>query len=489
MRIGYVAVFAALSLAGCAPVLLPPAQGAGTRALTSFGFLSPPVQATITEETRTISLKVPARTDCASLVAVFVISGPRVTVAGVEQVSGRTVNDFQRPVEYVVERADGSTITYVVRVSVEPPLGEEKVISLFSFLEPQVSGSIDESRRAISVVVPRGTDISSLVAVFTTSGVRVSVDDTEQLSGVTINDFSEPVTYTVTAQDDSTASYLVSVEEAPSQEKQLASFSFQCPGSAAVIDEAQHIVRSRVPAGTDLTALIADFATTGISVRVAGVVQKGGITGNDFTLPVEYEVVAEDGSSARYSVRVVDHIGLLINELDVDQAGLDTAEFIELLALDNVDLWGIVVVLLNGGVTPGQEYARIDLSSQGSLAAGTPLVLAGSAVQVPAAAVKYTPPGWESSNRIQNGPSDAVLLWDTVARKVVDTVSYAGVLHRALIAGETAEVDATEGTAGAPADSNSASGSVGRFPNGQDTGQNGLDFRFSSQITPGLPNP
>jgi hypothetical protein len=169
--------------------------------------------------------------------------------------------------------------------------------------------------------------------------------------------------------------------------------------------------------------------------------------------------------------------------------GLDTAEFVELLALDNVDLWGIVVVLLNGGVTPGQEYARIDLSSLGSLAAGTFLVFAGPAVQVPAIALKYTPPGWESSNRIQNGPSDAVLLWDTVARKVVDTVSYAGVLHRALIAGEAAEVDATEGTTGAPADSNSAPGSIGRSPNGQDTGQNALDFRFSSQITPGLPNP
>ena len=488
MRTGHFAAIVAFSLAGCTPGLLPPAQGTGTRALSSFGFLSPPVQATITEETRIISLTVPARTDCASLVAVFVISGPRVTVAGVEQVSGRTVNNFERPVEYVVERADGSTVTYVVRVSVEPPLGQGKAISLFSFVEPPVNGSIDESRQTISAVVPRGTDISSLVAVFTTSGVRVAVDDTEQQSGVTINDFTEPVTYTVTAQDGSTASYLVSVEEARSQEKQLTSFSFQCPGSAALIDEGQRIVRARVPAGTDLTSLIAVFATTGASVRVAGAAQESGITGNDFSVPLEYEVVAEDGSIALYSVRVVDHIGLLINELDVDQVGLDTAELIELFAVESVDLWGIAVVLLNGGVTPGQEYGRIDLSSLGSLEAGTCCVLAGSGVQVPAPGVKYTPPGWESSNRIQNGPSDAVLLWDTVARKVIDTVSYAGILHRAMIAGEAAEVDATEGAAGAPADSNSTHGSIGRVPNGQDTGQNGLDFRFIPVPTPGLPN-
>lgn len=487
MRTWQCASLLVLSLAGCAPVL-PPAQEAGTRPLSSFGFLSPPVQASISEETRTVSLTVPARTDCASLVAVFVASGPRVTVAGVEQVSGRTVNNFEQPVEYVVALADGSTATYLVRVSVAPPLGEGKAITSFSFVEPAATGTIDESGRTISAVVPRGTDISSLVAVFTTTGVRVDVDDTEQKSGVTINDFTEPITYTVTAEDGSTARYLVSVIEAPSPNKQITSFSLQCPGSATVIDEGTRIVRARVPAGTDLTALIAEFSTTGASVRVAGVVQESGITGNDFTAPVEYEVIAEDGSKALYSVRVVDHVSLLINELDVDQVGLDTAEFIELFAAENVDPWGITVVLLNGGATPGQEYGRIDLSALGCLEDGTFCVLAGSAVQVPAPAVKYTPPGWESSNRIQNGPSDAVLLWDTISRKVIDTVSYSGVLHRGLIAGEPVEVDATEGAAGAPADSNSAPGSIGRSPNGKDTGQNGLDFRFSPVPTPGLPN-
>jgi hypothetical protein len=82
-----------------------------------------------------------------------------------------------------------------------------------------------------------------------------------------------------------------------------------------------------------------------------------------------------------------------------------------------------------------------------------------------------------------------VLLWDTLGRRVVDTVSYAGILHRAVIVGEAAEVDATEGSAGAPADSNSLIGSIARYPNGQDTGQNGTDFKFSGTLTPGAPNP
>lgn len=488
MKIGAVAVLVVLCLAACAPGILPPVPGTETCALNAFGFVAPPVQAAITEETRTVSATVPAFTDCTSLVAVFVFSGTRITVAGVEQVSGRTPNNFERPVEYVVERSDGSSVTYVVRVSVEPPRGQAKALSTFAFVEPPVGAEVDEPSHRVNVVVPHGTDVSSLVAVFTTTGVRVAVDDTEQQSGVTINDFSEPLAYTITAEDGSTACYVVNVQVAPSLEKQLTAFGFQCPGSAAAIDETQRIIRARVPPGTDLTALIAVFTTTGVSVRVGGAAQESGVTANDFSAPVDYEVAAEDGSSVVYSVRVSDHAGLLINELDVDQVGLDTAELIELVATSGVDLWGISVVLVNGGVSPGLEYARIDLSSVGVLSQGSYLVIAGPLVPVAPPAVKYTPPGWESSNRVQNGPCDAVLLLDAVGGHVIDSVSYAGVLHRAVVDGQTWEVDATEGAAGAPADSNSAPGSIGRFPDGQDTGQNGMDFHFSPVATPGLPN-
>ena len=99
-----------------------------------------------------------------------------------------------------------------------------------------------------------------------------------------------------------------------------------------------------------------------------------------------------------------------------------------------------------------------------------------------------TPPGWESSNRIQNGPADAVMLFDTIGRRVIDTVSYNGVLHHAVIAGEAGEFDATEGAAGAPADSNAVTGSIGRIPDGTDSGQNGADFKMRPTLTPGAPN-
>ena len=59
--------------------------------------------------------------------------------------------------------------------------------------------------------MPSGTNVSALVASFTTSGAAVTVAGAPQVSGVTANNFTSPVTYTVTAADASTQAYLVTV--------------------------------------------------------------------------------------------------------------------------------------------------------------------------------------------------------------------------------------------------------------------------------------
>ena len=476
-------------LIACGVPGLAPAPKGSEKSITSFSFVSPAASGSINQDGHSIHVEVPAVTDVSSLVAAFTATGVRVTVAEKEQQSGSTPNDFSAPLEYVVTAADGSTASYTVTVTLAPPLSSENAITEFSILAPPSSGVIDEAGRRIVVTVPHATDLTVLVAQFVTSGARVIIDDVEQVSGVTVNDFSDPLTYTVTAEDGSTARYAVEVRALPGSDKALTELLFVGTSSTSTIDPEARIVRVRVPEGTDLTSLVAGFTTTGVSVTVDGREQQSGLTSNDFTRPVCYRLTAEDGTTADWSVRVVACFALVINEMDVDQVGTDTAEYIELTARVDTDLGGIAIVMLNGGVTPGQEYARIDLAPAGSLRAGGYLVIAGPNVAVPADAARLTPPGWESSNRIQNGPSDALMLFDVIGKRVIDTVSYNGSLHRAVLAGESAERDVTEGQTGAPADSNSTTGSLGRFPDGQDTGQNGVDFRFSPKLTPGAPNP
>lgn len=81
----------------------------------------------------------------------------------------------------------------------------------------------------ISVVMPYGTDLTRLIASFTTNGKSVKIGIKNQSSGQTSNDFSRGiVTYTVFAADGSKQNYSVSVSEKArplSSEKEITSFS------------------------------------------------------------------------------------------------------------------------------------------------------------------------------------------------------------------------------------------------------------------------
>ena len=84
-----------------------------------------------------------------------------------------------------------------------------KAITAFSL--NGVAGTINETGKIIAVTMPFGTSVTSLVATFTTTGASVKVGSTVQINGTTANNFTSPVTYTVTAADASTQDYTVTV--------------------------------------------------------------------------------------------------------------------------------------------------------------------------------------------------------------------------------------------------------------------------------------
>ena len=67
----------------------------------------------------------------------------------------------------------------------------------------------------ISISIPNRVSADGLVATFTYSGASVKVGETEQVSGVTKNDFSSPVIYTITADDGTKINYTVVANELP----------------------------------------------------------------------------------------------------------------------------------------------------------------------------------------------------------------------------------------------------------------------------------
>ncbi len=88
---------------------------------------------------------------------------------------------------------------------------DKKEISAFTF-PTSTKTVITQPAKTIVVTVPFGTDVTALKANFTASPfTSVSVGSTAQVSGTTLNSFASPVVYTVTAEDETSVSYTVTV--------------------------------------------------------------------------------------------------------------------------------------------------------------------------------------------------------------------------------------------------------------------------------------
>ncbi|SDL94739.1 alginate lyase family protein [Bacillus sp. OK048] len=88
---------------------------------------------------------------------------------------------------------------------------KEFVTFSFKELYTPVVGTIYGNE--INVTVPKGTERKGLVASFITTGKRVKVGKTVQVSGETANDFTDPVKYTVESPNGSIKTYMVKVTE------------------------------------------------------------------------------------------------------------------------------------------------------------------------------------------------------------------------------------------------------------------------------------
>ncbi|NLA16127.1 MAG: spore coat protein CotH [Bacteroidales bacterium] len=104
------------------------------------------------------------------------------------------------------------------------PVSSDKELLSFSIEKEnnswlKISVAAEIEGHTIKLALPEAKSNESLVATFTHNGAGVFVGGVEQESGVTANNFSKPLEYTVMAQDESTQSYtvqvsLVSVEKA-----------------------------------------------------------------------------------------------------------------------------------------------------------------------------------------------------------------------------------------------------------------------------------
>lgn len=167
------------------------------------------------------------------------------------------------------------------------------------------------------------------------------------------------------------------------------------------------------------------------------------------------------------------HAAVIINEIDYDQPGGDTAEFIELYnsSINSIPLDGYTLDLVNG--TNGSAYNSFDLSGL-FITASSYLVLCGDTQAVSNCDINVSSSSW-----IQNGGSDGDAVALLFGAALVDSIVYKN---------NSGNLDSfAEGNSFTVADSSSFSMSIARLPNGIDTNVNADDFN-SACITPGSAN-
>ncbi|MCR1027068.1 DUF5018 domain-containing protein, partial [Cellulophaga baltica] len=232
------------------------------------------VAGTITETA--IDLVLPEGTDLTALAPVIIHTGASISP------ESETNQDFSSPVIYTVTAQDETIQAYTVNCTIEGNNSKD----ITDFVINGVNGTIIGTN--ISLTLPAATDVTTLEPTVTHTGATVS-----PVSGIA-QDFTNPVIYTITAEDASTQEYTVTVTVVQSESKDITSLTIN--GTNGTITGTDITVT--LPSTTDVTALEPTVTHTGVSINPAsGVAQ-------DFTSPVDYTVTAADGTTQVYTVTV-----------------------------------------------------------------------------------------------------------------------------------------------------------------------------------------
>ena len=347
--------------------------------LLSFNFSNP--VGTVSTSGNTITLTLPNGTSpsvLASLVANFT-SSPKstVTIGQVSQVSGQTVNDFSTSKVYTVTAEDGSTKNYTITVTIQQSQkSTEKDFLTYSI--NGVPGVI--SGNTITLTLPSGTSLANLSAVYTTSPKSTVT------TGANTTNFTNPVTYVVTAEDGSTKTYIVTVtinSTNPNSLADLISFGFSNPNVTGVISGKN--VTLTVPTGTYVKSLVASFVVSpGATVKVSNITQISNGSVIDYSAPVTFVITSQDGKTINSYVVNVNLTPLLSPEKELLSFSFPS------LSLSGTITGNTVGVTVPFGTNVSALAATFTTSPNSTVRIGSTVQVSGSSVNNFVNSILYT---------------------------------------------------------------------------------------------------
>jgi hypothetical protein len=175
-----------------------------------------------------------------------------------------------------------------------------------AILSADVTGVIKKD--TITLALPQGVDVKSMIATFEFSGTSVQVKGVTQVSKQTPNNFENSVIYVVVNSSGALARYIVTVVPFDEPGIILTAFSFETKyNSLLSADYTLNITGDLLKTTIITTApktLVASFTSTAKDVLVNAVKQQSTQSVVDFSNPVIYTLVSASGFKKNYTVKI-----------------------------------------------------------------------------------------------------------------------------------------------------------------------------------------
>lgn len=252
-----------------------------------------------------------------------------------------------------------------------------------------VNATVNTTDHTVAITLPFSTNVTALVATFSLSDkATAKVGTVAQVSGTTPNDFTSPVTYTVTAEDFTTQNWVVTVTKAPvSTDATLSDIKVD---GTTLTEFALGIFNYAVklPVGTTAIPVVSATQTFGL----AGVVitQATSLTGDIASRTATIVVTAEDGTTIKTYNIVFSISSAVVGDLFFSEyvEGSSNNKAFEIYnpTSSAINLSGYFVKSSNNGVgfgmvatTPAAVDTRYTLPLSGTIAPGDVYVVYNSA--------------------------------------------------------------------------------------------------------------
>ena len=233
------------------------------------------------------------------------LSSPKIALSTGATISPSAQTDFSQPVTYTLTAADGSKTQHTLTVTSQSQASNAKeIVSIRFTIDGKTYSAGSQDKTSWGARLPWSVNLAAIP-----QPPHIVVSPGADFSPKNQTDFSQPVTYTITAADKSTRQITLGLGKAPwaqpdnanaDSEKEVVALFFNISGKSYIgtVDNKTKTIQVSLPSNTTLSNLPSPI----IQVSQNATIDKANQT--DFSSPVTYTVTAKDGSKQTYTLTV-----------------------------------------------------------------------------------------------------------------------------------------------------------------------------------------